>query len=257
MIITVLGSCANQTDIREGVAILVESNENKILIDAGPGIVSSICKIKAKASEIDNVILTHAHGDHISGIAYFVWQRHYETLGTDSVANELNIYGLSNCIELSRFMIDQMYGLQSFPFNINFIEIEPDVEKQIDNTIVQFVNAKHPTECVSVVLDDKSGKMAFSSDTLPVDDFINYALNANILIHEGMWTENMRELADKTMHSTAKDASLVATKTKAKQLVLTHIFPKYIGRENEILLEAKENYSGNISIPFDGTKYII
>ena len=259
MIVTVLGSCANQTALREGVALIVEDSEQqtKILVDAGPGVVAALGRCGRSAAEINNVILTHTHGDHISGFAYFVWQRHYERLGTQEPAANLEVYGLDNVTELASRMLYGCYSETKFPFEVSFHKILTNSEFKINGFKVATCATHHTTPSIGCSFTDGKNKVAISSDTLLVDDFVTLAKNSDILFHEGMWTEAHRPLAEKSMHATAKDAALVATSAHARQLALMHIFPPFIGREGELLREARSHFDGPISVPHDGSVYIV
>ena len=53
-----------------GNSLLVESENTKILVDAGlPGstIVNELKKIDVEISDIDAILITHEHSDHIKG----------------------------------------------------------------------------------------------------------------------------------------------------------------------------------------------
>jgi ribonuclease BN (tRNA processing enzyme) len=259
MIITVLGSCANHTALREGVAFIVEDRDQqtRILVDAGPGVVGALGRCSRSAAEIDNVVLTHTHGDHISGFAYFVWQRHYERLGSEQPAANLDVYGLENATELASRMLYGCYSEVRFPFEVRFHQILKNSEFKIDELRVATCGTQHTTPSIGCSFTDGKNKVAISSDTLRVDDFVTLAKNSDLLFHEGMWTEAHRPLADKSMHATAKDAGLVATAARARQLALMHVFPLFIGKEGALLREARTHFDGPISVPHDGSVYIV
>ena len=68
---------------------------------------------------------------------------------------------------------------------------------------------------------------AFCTDTVfhqPVADFIQ---NVDLLYHEATFTEEMKEWAKKTWHSTAADAARMAKLTNAKQLIIGHFSARY------------------------------
>jgi ribonuclease BN (tRNA processing enzyme) len=72
-----------------------------------------------------------------------------------------------------------------------------------------------------------------------------------------MWSDEYRTLADRTKHSTGRDAGRAAAALGCELLVLTHIYPPMIGREDQILLEARGEYAGNIMLPHDGTVLVV
>ena len=78
MFITILGSSAKQTVNRECAAIFVETKTHGILFDTGPGIITSFSNSNRKALDVDTLVLTHVHGDHILGFPYFIFTRNSE-----------------------------------------------------------------------------------------------------------------------------------------------------------------------------------
>jgi ribonuclease Z len=257
MYVTILGSCANQTANREGVALLFENENSALLVDAGPGIIASLQRANKKASDINNLLLTHTHGDHILGFAYFVWNRNFERLGQEPAKN-LNVYGNATTIDAAKTMFEKSYPEAKFPFKVNYFELISNDKFNADEFSVNVVDAIHPIPTLSCVIRDKNNKLVcYSSDSLPNEQLLQLCQNADLLIHEGMFTSESEALSRKVMHSTAKDAGKFATESKCAQLIMVHIAPSLFGRETVLLKEAREEFKGNISIPCDGSIYCI
>lgn len=70
-------------------------------------------------------------------------------------------------------------------------------------------------------------KIAYSGDTRPVKNVEKLAERADLLIHDATFAQKLAEKAVADGHSTAREAAEVAEKAKVKQLVLTHISPRY------------------------------
>ena len=73
----------------------------------------------------------------------------------------------------------------------------------------------------------KGRKVIYSGDTMPCEDMIEFAKNADVLIHEATYTSSHKERSILTMHTTAEDAAKIAKKSNAKILVLTHFSARY------------------------------
>lgn len=101
MEITFFGSSSRELENRHSVSFLVEDTYSNLLIDCGPGLMSGIFKANKKVSDINNILLTHVHGDHISSFAYFVWYRNIENFGNMS-QNDLFVYGKKDVLELAK-----------------------------------------------------------------------------------------------------------------------------------------------------------
>jgi ribonuclease Z len=68
---------------------------------------------------------------------------------------------------------------------------------------------------------------AYCSDTVYDESILPYIKDADILYHESTFLESESALAEKTMHSTAKQAAAIAAKANVKQLILGHYSTRY------------------------------
>lgn len=261
MVVTILGSSAKQTGIRECVSILFESKNEKILFDAGPGIISSLERANRKTSEINKVVLTHVHGDHILGFAYFIWARNSELKiikNCDYDKFELIVYGQHDTIQLAKTMLNMVYPGLNLLFRLNFIEVQDNsCINCSDNFNIGFYAAIHEVPTISTIIRTEGKKFVYTSDTLPNKNLNDIANNATFLIHEAMYTNNFFDKSRKSKHSTSLDAANFAKEVHAKQLVLVHISPNMFGQESEMLKEVASVYQGIMSIPFDGCVYYV
>ncbi|RRJ88390.1 ribonuclease Z [Flavobacterium macacae] len=82
---------------------------------------------------------------------------------------------------------------------------------------------------------EPSKSYAFCSDTLYNEEMLPIIQDVDVLYHESTFLETEAVLAQKTMHSTAKEAARIALKANAKNLVLGHYSTRY-----ESILKFKE-----------------
>ncbi|MDR2660924.1 MAG: ribonuclease Z [Lactobacillaceae bacterium] len=93
------------------------------------------------------------------------------------------------------------------------------------------------------------------SDTKDTSIIEEAAQNADVLIHEATYASSQSLIAKKHGHSTSLQAAIHAKNANAKQLILTHISPRYVGKlEKELLLDAQDVFS-NISVARDFSNY--
>ncbi len=85
-------------------------------------------------------------------------------------------------------------------------------------------------------------KIVIAMDSRPTKTILKSAEKADLLIHESTFLENKKDRAIETKHSTAKEAALIAKKSKVKQLILTHLSAS-INDTMEVEKEAKEIFS--------------
>jgi ribonuclease Z len=84
-----------------------------------------------------------------------------------------------------------------------------------------------------------SRSYAYCSDTKYDENIIPVIKGVDLLYHEATFTKDMEERADKTYHSTAEQAGLIAKKAETKKLLIGHYSVRY--RELEPLLEEARN----------------
>ncbi|MDR0911794.1 MAG: ribonuclease Z [Methanobrevibacter sp.] len=95
----------------------------------------------------------------------------------------------------------------------------------------------------------KGIKISYSGDTSYDENLIKLAENSDILIHEGTYEEKDRTKANKSFHSTAKDAAKLAKNSNVNQLIITHLSTRYSDQKN-IKQEATSIFK-NTTIAYD------
>ena len=96
---------------------------------------------------------------------------------------------------------------------------------------------------------------AFCSDTVYNEDMIPIIEGVDMLYHETTFLQSEETLAKKTMHSTAKEAALIALKANVKNLLLGHYSTRYDSIEL-FRTEAQEIFP-NVHLADDGLTFEI
>lgn len=255
MIVTFFGSCSREYLNRAPVSFLVEDGDDNLLVDCGSGIISGMKKANKIASNINNLLLTHAHGDHISSIAYFVWYRRFDNKNFDSPLLPLNIYGQKDTLEIAKFNISHMYP--KLADTVIYHEISASSAFNCGKMEISIIDAFHTVPTIGCVIKSENKKIVYSSDTIPAEEISTISLNPDLLIHEAMLLSDNEEFAKRAKHCTGKWAGEVATKLKANSLAIVHIEPGVFGKENVLLEEVRKEYSGLITLPVEGTVFNI
>jgi ribonuclease Z len=94
--------------------------------------------------------------------------------------------------------------------------------------------------------------LVYSSDTRPTESVIRASRDADLLIHEATYLDELKDRAESTGHSTALEAGEVASASGVKRLILTHFSARY---SDEDLLkfreEASKAYNGEVLVAKD------
>lgn len=99
----------------------------------------------------------------------------------------------------------------------------------------------------------KPSSYAFCTDTAFHPPLASIIKNVNLLYHESTFLEKLKDLAEKTMHSTAKEAAEMAKLCNADQLLIGHFSARY-KKTNEFLQEACEIFA-NTEVAEEGKTY--
>jgi ribonuclease Z len=90
----------------------------------------------------------------------------------------------------------------------------------------------------------KGRKFSYVTDTLPVSRITPYIANSDLLISEGMFTEEHRESAVAKKHMTAAEAARLARDAGGvKKMGLIHYSPRFTNRQlKQLLTEARNEF---------------
>jgi ribonuclease Z len=95
----------------------------------------------------------------------------------------------------------------------------------------------------------KGRKIVISGDTVPIDEMIKFAKDADVLIHEATFDSTFKEVSSDYGHTTASEAAEIAKKANVEKLFLVHISPRYL--DSKILEDEACKIFKNTIVPKD------
>jgi ribonuclease BN (tRNA processing enzyme) len=122
-----------------------------------------------------------------------------------------------------------------------------ELEKQITGQIGTAPELQLPSN------PEEAKNYAFCSDTVYNEDVISIIKNVTVLYHESTFLESESHLAEKTMHTTAKQAAKIAKLADVKHLLLGHYSTRY-GNIELFRTEANEIFE-NVLLADDGLEF--
>lgn len=288
MKITFLGTSAMlPTKERNPNAIFISYNSEGILVDCAEGTQRQLRLAGISPTKVTKLLITHWHGDHVLGIAGLMqslgasnYTKKLEIYGPKGsktfFKNMMNGLAFKSRIKYEIKEVDQgkFFYNNDFYLEANKVKhsidclayslIEKDKLKININYTKKFGLTQHPLlgelqrgkdiiyEGKKIKVKDatiikKGKKICFILDTYYDKKLINIAKNSDLLISESTWLEKDK-LIDKE-HLSAKDAGLLAKRSKVKKLILTHFSQRYKDL-NELLKEAKKEFS-NVELAKD------
>lgn len=150
MINLVLLGCGGNVPMpnRNLSSLFINYRGHKILIDCGEGTQVSMRMKNCGFKDIDLILITHLHGDHIIGLIGLL-----STIGNSGRSDNLTIVGprgITEAINAIRVLVEYL------PYKINIIEdpketfsIENDILKDLE---ISALELEHSTECLGYSL---------------------------------------------------------------------------------------------------------
>ena len=153
--------------------------------------------------------------------------------------------------------------------NVAPADMEPFTVFEDDRVRVTATLVEHPplAPAFGFRFDTDTGSVTISGDTAPCENLVRLAEGTDLLLHEAIDLDSMRQMylnnpggesLEASMqhhyqaHTTPADAAKVATRAGAKKLALHHLVPGTVG--DHILAAAEEHFSSGVLIPDDGEK---
>ena len=270
MKLTILGSGCPSVDLeRHGPSALIDCGKGaKILIDCGSGVTQRLLEHGVTGKEIDALLLTHLHSDHIVDLFQLIissWhqgrsqpQKIYGPRGTQVYVDQL--------MKLWKPELEQRIAHEqrssTKALEVEVTEIENGTEIKFGEMEIKAVEVMHEPvkHAFGFVFETKNEKAVISGDTKYCPTLIEAAKKADVLLHEVFIHDEMPVSVGlrtaKTLENVASYHTLdsvvgkVASEAKVRCLMLTHFAPPKFDRE-KLLSTVSTDFKGPVLIGED------
>ncbi len=226
---------------RENTHMAIVGKGGTVLIDCVGTPVVHLGKAGIKLESITDLIATHFHPDHVSGIPLLLMNMWL--LGRQE---PLRIYGLHHCLE----RIEDMMGFYQWDNWPNFFPVAfhrlPEREHILllehEDFRIYSTPVRHlvPTIGLRVESKDRSRSVTYSCDTEPCPAVVRLASGSDVLIHEASGAG--------VGHTSASQAGSIAREAEVGELLLIH-YPAGVG--DSLVQQAKATFHGPIRLAED------
>ncbi|GGJ92078.1 hypothetical protein GCM10007063_13360 [Lentibacillus kapialis] len=218
-------------------AYMLEQDDFTLLIDVGSGSLSKLQKTK-HVMDLDAVILSHYHHDHIGDIG--VLQHAWLIQSYIHQSNEiLPIYAHAEDEE----------GFKSLTHkNTEGIAYDPSQTLEVGPFSITFLKTDHPVACFGMRITNGDTTLVYTADTAFKEEWYEFAQDADFLITDCNFYEDQDGAS--AGHMTSKEGALIAQKANVGKLILSHL-PQYRDN-NDLVKEAKQYFNGSIEIAAEG-----
>jgi len=251
--VSVLGiSGAIPNKDHDTTSLAVQSSDFSALIDCGGSPLQKIQKVGIDPHNLDALIITHRHPDHVYGLPSLL-----QGLGLLKRKKPLKLFTTEDNVSFINSLID-LFDLRSLVegfLQINAFPFIPDYEIVRSKALSVFstpVVHGLPTVAVKIINKFTRGTLTYSSDTSPCEQLIKFAKDSDVLIHECNFANSIVSEG----HSNGAQAGNVARLARARKLVLVHL-PVYDGSIDSCREGALTEFSGEVVIPNEFAQYVI
>lgn len=280
MRVTLLGTGTPIPDVaRRGPGSLVEAGNERVLIDAGAGVLHRLLEAGATARPradgqptITRILLTHLHSDHITGLADVLWAGWImgwwleppPILGPPGT--RAFIQGLEGAFGYD-LAVRRALDRRERPWRTPAVtEIEDgSVLESHDLRITAVRVDHHPVDqAFGFRIDTERGSAGFSGDTRPVARLQEGFAGVHLLVHEvfsargaelrfgpGAGSDGpARHRGVASYHTSSREVGGVAREVGARHLILNHVL-LWGGSGDDIEADARADFPGPVTLGED------
>lgn len=197
--------------------------DRSILVDSPPTVMPQLRSIGLDASDINHLLITHWHGDHIFGIPFFFLDRKY--ISDRSNKSMLRIYLRPGGESILTNLCDIGFPGDLADYARNQFVWVTQEEQTLGNTNWNFirfpVHHTPETDPHGYELAHKSGfKFLHCGDSGPCDEIENRASTADVILLE----MGMPDIGDFPHHHRPSDVTSFSERHRDKVILVTHNF---------------------------------
>jgi ribonuclease Z len=239
-----LGSAyAVPTAEHDNTHFVIKGQGGSILVDCSGNTWVRLNKVGIDHEDVTDIVLTHSHPDHISGIPALLMN--FWLMGRKEL---LRIFGLHHTLDCIEKMMG-LYEWETWPdfFPVAFHRLPYQVMTEVlenDDFRIFSSPVKHivPTIGLRIESLNNGAVIAYSCDTEPCEQVIELSKNADILLHEATGRAYG--------HSSAAQAGEMAQEAGARSLYFVH-YPPHQFDSPKAITEAKKNFVGEVKYAWD------
>jgi ribonuclease BN (tRNA processing enzyme) len=267
--VTLLGTgCPAVDTVRYGPAQIVRHGGQAVLVDCGSGVSQRLLAAGAPGRDVDAVLLTHLHSDHIVDLFQLVISSWHQ--GRDRPQRVFGPPGTQRYVDglmaLWRPELAQRMAHEQRPstaaLTVEVRETGPGERLQFGDIDVTVVEVDHQPvrHAYGFVFQAGGRRIVLSGDTRACPALVEAAHGADVLVHEVFVHRELPVVPGRrsvetvanvaAYHTLSSEVGKVASEAGVGCLVLTHFVPPDCDRE-ALLSEVTADFTGPVIIGED------
>jgi len=280
---------------RNVMAFGLQVDSEVLLFDCGEGTQRQIMQTNLSFMKIKKIFITHFHGDHFLGLAGLIQTMvlnnrkepldifgppraismltSYFSIGYYSLSFPIRIYELrsGDSIDFGGYTISALrtkHPVYTLAYMFKEKDI-PRIDKDkadkygLNSKVLETLRKDGQIEYKGqkITIDMVAGgirkgrKIVYSGDTAPFEELVEFARDADVLVHEATVESSLEEQMNRFGHSSARQAAELAKRANVRKLMLVHISPRY--KDPEPIKKESMAIFPNTVVPSDLEEFLI
>ncbi|MBM7571472.1 MBL fold metallo-hydrolase [Aquibacillus albus] len=216
---------------------LLEKEGFSCLIDCGSGALSRLPSF-TQIMELDAVILSHYHHDHIAdiGVLQYSWLVQNSIHQTSQI---LPIYGHAEDQEAFQKLTHQF---------TKGIAYDPNQKLRVGPFELTFLKTNHPVPCYAMRITDGQHKIVYTADTSYMDGLIPFSKGADLLLTECSFYEDQD--GTNAGHLNSKQCAEIAKRAEVNEMILSH--HPHFGDRRQLIHQSMKYFDGPVLLAEEG-----
>jgi ribonuclease BN (tRNA processing enzyme) len=228
---------------RASPAALLISDTALVLIDSGSGTLRRLLDVGSTHLDLDVLLYTHIHPDHVSDLVPILFATKYSDLPRQKDLLCIGGPGFRDYFDQLRAIYEPWIDPKSYRFIIEEISEGPLLCKDLK---IFGKTMAHNPESVGYRIEMKDGKtIAISGDTDYCKNLVELAAGVDLLMVECSFPNGKKMDG----HLTPSLAGRIAVESNCKKLLLSHLYP--VCDQFDIVEQCRGAYKGEIILSED------
>jgi|SRR5215210_1923624 len=242
------GDPLNEERAQSCLAVPLADDETMLFdVSSGTVILRQLIAAGIRPESVRHLFVTHRHFDHVGGLAPLL-------VALTSLPDAgLTVHALPGTLRALRGLLAlNIPGVEDWMGErLRWNTLTPGEPSRAKDFEIAPFEVDHGIECAGFRIAQGGSILVYAADTRPSPNAVEYARDADLLIHDVYSLEGGAEQAHAFGHSTAAEAGRVAREAGAKRLVLTHFRASRFVVPGELAAEAKAAFGGPVAAARD------
>jgi len=235
--------------IRPGSAMptsnLLTLGGQRIVVDCGLGVTRGLVDQGMALEDLSLIFVTHLHSDHyleLGALLHTAWTAGLTTpvtvYGPDGLERYWQTFLAAMDADIALRIADE--GRPDLSSLVRVLTLDAGEVRDVAGLEVSAIRTVHPplVETFALAFAVAGTRVVFSGDTAPSPAFVEFARDADLLVHEAMLEAALPALFERVgngddrlrahwmrSHTLAHDAARTATEAGVRALALNHLIP--------------------------------